>query len=136
MPALQPGGFVKTTLNRPTRPDPLEPGSSPSFDLRSLATELLAEPGVESSGRSAVTLVSHPGLTVLLTALKEGGSLAEHRAPGPTAITCVVGRVTFDTENGEEEVVAGSAIAFSPKELHSVRAKEDSAILIVIGPNE
>lgn len=125
---------MKTTLNRPTRPDALEPGTSSSFDLEALAEELLAEPEARDSGRSAVTLVSHPGLTVLLTALKKGGSLAEHKAPGPTAITCVRGRVTFDTENGEEELPAGSTIAFPPKELHSVRAREDSAILIVIGP--
>lgn len=124
---------MKTTLDRPTRPDPLDTGAAPTFDLSALAEELLAEPAAQRSGRSAVTLVSHPGLTVLLTALEEGGTLDEHRARGPVAITCVVGRVTFAAEGGEHELSAGCTIAFPPEALHSVRAAEDSAILIVLG---
>ena len=124
---------MKTTLDRPTRPDPLDTGTAPTFDLTALARELLDEPAARRSGRSAVTLISHPGLTVLLTALSEGGTLDEHRARGPVAITCVSGRVTFAAEEGEQEVPAGCTIAFPPEVLHSVRATEDSAILIVLG---
>lgn len=124
---------MKTALDRPTRPDPLESGAAPAFDLTALAQELLDEPAAERSGRSAVTLVSHPGLTVLLTALRKGGTLDEHRARGPVAVTCVLGRVTFAAEGGEKQLPAGCTIAFPPEALHSVRAAEDSAILIVLG---
>lgn len=124
---------MKTDLDRPTRPDPLDAGAAPSFDLTALADELLAEPAAERSGKSAVTLVSHPGLTVLLTALKKGGTLEEHRARGPVAVTCVMGRVTFTAQGGEQEITAGCTIAFPPEALHSVHAAEDSAILIILG---
>ena len=130
-PYLEPP--VKTTLDRPTRPDPLEAGTSPTFDLEALADELLAEPVAERSGRSAVNLVRHAGLTVVLTALAEGGILGEHRAPGPAAITCVRGQVTFTTDRGAQELARGSTITFPTGEPHSVRAREDSALLLVIG---
>ncbi|MFP3947713.1 MAG: cupin [Longimicrobiales bacterium] len=124
---------MKTELDRPTRPDPLEAGAAPAFDLAALADELLDEAAAGRSGRSAVTLVAHAGLTVLLTALRKGGTLDEHRARGPVAVTCVKGRVTFGLEGGEEDLPTGCTIAFPPDALHSVRAAEDSAILIILG---
>ena len=127
---------MKTTLDRPTRPHPLEPGTAPSFDLAALGRELLEEPAARKSGRSAVSLVAHPGLRMVLTALKAGRVVDEHRASGPTAVTCVQGRIVLDTEGGEEELAAGGTIAFPPDALHSVRAKEDSAFLIVLGAGE
>lgn len=124
---------MKNRLDRPTRPDPLAEGTAPSFDLDALAAELLEEPAAGRSGRSAVTLVSHPGLTLVLTALKKDGVLAEHRARGPVAITCVRGRVRVGAETGAEELVPGCTIAFPADALHSVRAEEDSAFLIALG---
>lgn len=127
---------MRTTLDRPIRPDPLEAGTAPAFDLQALAGELLEEPAARTSGRSAVSLVAHPGLRMVLTALKAGGVVDEHRARGPVAVTCVQGRIVLETEAGEEELPPGGTIAFPPDALHSVRAEEDSAFLIVLGAGE
>lgn len=127
---------MKTHLDRPTRPDPLEPGPAPAFDLPALARELLDEPAARKSGRSAVSLVAHPGLRIVLTALKADGVVDEHRAAGPVAVTCVEGRIVMATEAGDEKLAPGGTIAFPPDALHSVRAVEDSAFVIVLGARE
>lgn len=128
---------MKTELDRPTRPDPLAPGAAPSFDLGALASELLEESASSGSGRSAVTLISHPGLTLVLTALDAGSALAEHRAPGPVAIHCIRGRIVVGAgagdQGGGETLGPGCTIAFPPDALHSVHAEEDSAFLIALG---
>jgi len=103
-------------------------------DALALARELLESEQARKDGRAARTLGKSRGLTTVLTVLRAGGHLGEHRAPGPLAIVPVVGRATFVGPSGEEHPVSvGQTLFVGEGQTHRVTAGEDSAFLVVIG---
>ena len=125
---------MKTKLERPVRPERLESANVPAFNLKVLGEELLSEPAVEKSGRTAVTLVEHAGVTVVLTAMSEGAKLKEHAAKGPVSITCIAGEMDLASGDQVVTLATGQMLAMSPGARHSVQAKTDCVFQIIIGP--
>jgi hypothetical protein len=91
-------------------PGPLE---SPviSFDLKAEIEGLRGEGGWQA-GRDSKTLVKHPDFRVVLTVMKSGARLHEHKAAGRISV----------------QAVAGLERALP----HDVEALEDSAFLLTI----
>lgn len=86
----------------------------------------------EERARRGETLVKEGSLNVVLTAIRKGGTLGEHEAPGPATVLVVEGRVRMHVGDRIVEMGAGEMVAFDAHVRHDVVALEDSAILITI----
>lgn len=90
----------------------------------------------EGQDRGAITLVRQGGLAVVLTHLHAGSALDEHSAPGATTVQVLDGHVEVQVGEQTLDVASGRLIAFDARVRHSVRALEDSTILITLAsPN-
>jgi len=95
-----------------------------SVDLRAL---------VESTqDRRAVTLVRQGGVSVVLTHLLADAVLEEHAAPGPVTVQVLEGRVEVTLAGDALDAPAGRLVAFDSGVRHSVRAIEDSTLLLTV----
>jgi len=86
----------------------------------------------DGQNRGAVTLVKQGGLSVVLTHLHAGGTIAEHSAPGTTTVQVLDGHVCVQIGDETLDVPAGRLIAFDARVRHSVEAIEDSALLLTL----
>lgn len=87
-------------------------------------------------GKNARCLVRSAELTVVVTALAEGSELKPHHAPGPATAIVLEGEIAFRTlgEHPSETVLRQHDCAvFSANVQHSVQAKKETLLLIVIG---
>ena len=115
---------------------PFDPasGKPESFDLQTLAKELMHGESFHRSGRIARTLVRADELTTVLVAMRKGGEMHEHTAPGPAIVTVLSGEVSFKFENTPDlRLSEGSSVVFAQDEPHRVSAREDCAFLLVVG---
>ncbi|MCC6238120.1 MAG: cupin domain-containing protein [Dehalococcoidia bacterium] len=101
------------------------------IDLGEAVTELhgLAPDG---QNRGAVTLVKQGGLSVVLTHLHAGGTIAEHSAPGTTTVQVLDGQVRIQVGDETLDMLAGRLIAFDARVRHSVEAIADSTLLLTL----
>ncbi len=120
-------------FERPYRPSHLDTSWIGSFPLLAMAEQLMAEEAFAGSGRNALTLVRGEDLTVVLTVIREGALIHEHRAPGPATVITLSGSIRILTGNEKMTLEHGSAVSFTADVPHAVEAGQDSAFLIVIG---
>lgn len=111
-------------------PGPLE---SPmlSFDLNAEIEQLRKEDAWQG-GRNSKTLVKHADFRVVLTVLKSGARLHEHRAPGRISVQTVAGHIRMHVEGKVFDLPAGHLLALERGIVHDVEALEDSAFLLTI----
>ena len=111
-------------------PGPLE---SPilSFDLNAEIEGLRGENGWQA-GRDSKTLVKHPDFRVVLTLLKSGARLHEHKAAGRISVQAVAGHIRMHVEDKIFDLPAGHLLALERALPHDVEALEDSAFLLTI----
>ena len=111
-------------------PGPLE---SPmlSFDLNAEIEQLWREDGWQA-GRDSKTLVKHPDFRVVLTVLKSGARLHEHRAAGRISVHTLAGHIRMHADSKTFELPAGHLLALEREIAHDVEALEDSAFLLTI----
>ena len=101
-------------------------------DVHALAGELLQEASGKSAGRAARTL-PHPvdGLRQTLIALTDGAVMDEHESPGAASLMVIRGRVRV-LADGEDVEVGPHQIAPVPDRRHSLRAEEQSVVLLTV----
>lgn len=87
---------------------------------------------LETTDRSARTLVKNGPLRVTLVGLAAGGSMARHKAEGPITIQALEGAVTFEVEKEEWALKAGSMLALEPGVVHSVRSEKGGFFLLTV----
>lgn len=111
-------------------PGPLE---SPilSFDLNAEIGRLRGEDGWQA-GRDSKTLVKHPDFRVVLTVLKSGARLHEHKAAGRISVQAVAGHIRMHVQDKVFDLPAGHLLALERALPHDVEALEDSAFLLTI----
>lgn len=111
-------------------PGPLE---SPmlSFDLNKEIDQMRGEAGWQA-GRDSKTLVKHPDLRVVLTVMKSGACLHEHRAAGRISVQTLVGHIRMHAGSKIFDLPAGHLLALEQEIAHDVEALEDSAFLLTI----
>ncbi len=103
-----------------------------TIDVHALAAELLAEATAADAGRAARTL-PHPvdGLRQTLIALTAGSVMDEHESPGAASLMVIRGRVRLLA--GDDDVLVGPhQIAPVPDRRHSLRAEEQSVVLLTV----
>jgi quercetin dioxygenase-like cupin family protein len=101
------------------------------FDLPRQLAELRAELP-ENRDRRGITLVKEHGITVVLTALKQGAQLREHDTPGPATVQVIDGEVAMKVGDEGMSLGPGQLIAFDARVPHEVEATSDAAILITV----
>ena len=100
------------------------------LDLEEAARDLRALD--ESQDRRAVTLVRQSGLSVVLMHLRADGVLDEHAAPGPVTVSVLDGHVEVILGDESFDAPPRRLVAFDAGVRHSVRAIEDSTLLLTI----
>lgn len=110
-------------------------GPALRFDVAAEVEALLGEPAWERFDRNARTLVKDGGLRVVLTALKSGASLAEHRVSARVIVQTVSGHLRLHLMEGDTITVdlpAGQLAVLQPGITHRVEAVEESAFLLTV----
>src|SRR5690625_1069247 len=104
-----------------------------TLDLASLAQEKLANALESKSGRDAATVCGgrDKHLRQTISALKNGGELAEHASPGEATLQVLVGRIKLRTRTESVELGEGEYMHI-PDELHAVDALTDSVFLLTV----
>jgi len=116
-------------------PGPLE-NPVLSFDLNAEIAQLRKEDAWQG-GRNSKTLVKHSDFRVVLTVLKSGARLHEHRAAGRISVQTVAGHIRMHVEGKALDLPTGHLLALERAIAHDVEALEDSAFLLTIAwPNE
>jgi quercetin dioxygenase-like cupin family protein len=102
------------------------------LDLSQEAAALRAEPAWQQNDRNARTFVKEADLRVVLTVLKQGAIVKEHRAPGTAVVQAVSGRLRLRIADQAVELSAGQAVILERDMPHDVEALDESAFTIAI----
>jgi quercetin dioxygenase-like cupin family protein len=100
--------------------------------LKEEISGILAETPWQQTGRNAKTLAKYGSFRIVLTALKQGSSLEEHRAKGCISIQLLEGRVRVTAAAEVHELSQGELLALDHAVPHAVQALEDSIFLITM----
>lgn len=102
------------------------------FRLNDEVSGILAEAPWQQTGRNARTLAKYANFRIVLTALKQGSALEEHRAKGCISIQMLEGRVRITAGGEVLESSKGELVALDHAVPHAVQALEDSIFLITM----
>jgi quercetin dioxygenase-like cupin family protein/iron-sulfur cluster repair protein YtfE (RIC family) len=100
------------------------------LDLGAAARDLHASPEIARDGRTARTLIKDDALRQVLVALRTGGRLAEHRAPGPASVQVLSGRVAVTLQGVVYELSTGGLLRLPSGSPHAVLAHTDATLLV------
>jgi quercetin dioxygenase-like cupin family protein len=103
-----------------------------ALNLLDEAAALRRESSWEQSDRNAKTFVKATDLRLVLTTLKQGAVVKEHRAPGSAVVQTLSGRIRLGLPGQTVELPAGALVVLEPNLPHDVEALEESAFAITI----
>ncbi len=103
-----------------------------TFDFAAEVARLHAEETWLRGTRNAKTLVKEPDFRLILIALRQGGRMEEHRAPGRISIHTLSGRLRLQVLGQSIDLSAGQILALDPNIAHDVEALDESAFLLTI----
>lgn len=104
------------------------------FDISHEITQLRLEDSWQrGTGRSSKTLVKHPDFRIVLTLMKPGSRMHEHRTGARISIQAVMGRIKLHLPQRTVELSAGQLLALDSEVPHNVEAEEESAFLLTVG---
>ncbi|MGV0745306.1 cupin domain-containing protein [Mycolicibacterium sp. XJ870] len=103
------------------------------ISLTALARQQLASARTANSGRSAHTVYGghEHALRQTLIALAKGNGLDEHESPGEATLQVIEGRVRLANSTNGWEGSPGDHIVV-PRERHTLKALEDSVVLLTV----
>jgi quercetin dioxygenase-like cupin family protein len=78
------------------------------------------------------TLLKTKDMEVIRLVLPAGKELPIHQAPSEITVQCLEGKVLFTAHGQECELAAGKFLYLSAAEPHSLKAVEDSSLLLTI----
>lgn len=88
--------------------------------------------GAELKNARTTTLVKTDSLEVIRLVLLAGKDIKPHEVPGEVIVQCLEGKVAFRTGEVDCELTAGKLIYLAGADQHSLRAVEDSSLLVTI----
>ena len=92
-------------------------------------------PSIEANGRREPrVLFSHPGCRAVLVDLNAGDELGDHRTHEHAALEVVSGRLQLAAGGRDVECEAGTLVSLEARETRSIRALEDSRVLMILAP--
>jgi len=120
------------TGGSPQRPPHQLDEAITELDLSAEVAALRDEPAWQQGDRNARTFFKESDLRVLLTVLRQGAMLREHRVPGPATVQLLSGRIRLGLSGRAIELSAGRLAILERDVPHDVEALEESAFLISI----
>ena len=78
------------------------------------------------------TIVKTDDLEVIRIVLPAGNDLPPHQVPGEITVQCLEGKVTFRVGEVDRELTAGKMLYLEGGSKHSLRASENSSLLVTI----
>ena len=120
------------------RPLPVDGNLLEKFCLEAIGREMRGEEAYQRTSKNARTLVRGDELTTVVVALKQGTKLKEHHSSGPATVIVLEGEIDFHCPGQDRtfRLTGSQSVVFSSAIQHSVRAIEDSLLLIVFGQKE
>ena len=103
-----------------------------ALNLLDEAAALRREPAWRQGDRNAKTFVKANDLRVVLTTLKQGAVVKEHRAPGSAVVQTLSGRIRLGLPDQAVDLPVGALVVLEPNLPHDVEALEESAFAITI----
>ena len=103
-----------------------------SFDLERELEQLRQEESYRASDRNARTLVKETGLQVVLTVMRTGARLQEHKTSGPISLQTLTGHIRLRTPDETVDLPVGHVAMLGGEIAHDVEAVEESAFLLTI----
>ena len=125
----RPKGQTGGTGERPAR---RVSGPVTVFDLAGEVDTLRHESAWQQGDRNAKTFIKESGVRVVLTALKAGALVKEHRVPGPATVEALSGRLSLRLPDQTVQLTAGQLLALPADLPHDVEALEESTFLVTI----
>ena len=126
----RPAGQTSGTEQRP--PHVLQ-GPTTVLDLLDEAAALRREPAWPQGDRNAKTFVKAGDLRLVLTTLKQGAIVKEHRAPGSAVVQTLSGHIRLSVPDRQAvDLPAGSLVVLEADLPHDVEALVESAFTITI----
>jgi len=103
------------------------------FSLQAMSRELLERARTGSGDRAAATVIGghEKVLRQTVIAMASGALLAEHENPGEASVHVLAGRVRLEAGQDSWEGRQGDLLVV-PAAPHSLRALEDSAVLLTV----
>ena len=86
---------------------------------------------LEEKPKHMEKLLTLPNVSVVNIQLKTGETIAEHDSKREVIIIVRKGAVIFDVEGEETLVTQGNVLHMAPLEKHSLRATEDTDIIVL-----
>jgi quercetin dioxygenase-like cupin family protein len=120
------------TQTRRPRPDRPEIGPFVHNHLAKEIERLKTEPPWHDGDRNAITLTKRVGLTLVLTVLRQGAVLREHRAPTAVALHVISGRMALRVGEQSLELGPGDVVTMEPGLVHAGEARADTAFLLTL----
>jgi len=106
------------------------------FDFRHEIDELKSTEFWKSEDRTAKTLFKQGNLRIVLTMMKAGAVLKEHKAEGNVSIHVLRGRIRVKLDRDTNEVEQGQMMILSPGIPHAVEALDETAFMILVSATE
>ena len=120
------------TERRQPRADRPEAGPFVHHRLAEEVERLKTEPDWHDGDRNAITLTKRPGLRLVLTVLRQGAALREHRAPAAATLHVISGRMVVRVGDRSLDLGPGEVVTMEPGLTHAGEARADTAFLLTL----
>lgn len=99
-------------------------------DLTAFIEQVKDEKAWDNSDRNAITVFKTEGITIVLSALKEGAVIKDNIVNGFLTVQVLEGTIRMDTLEGDIDMQDNQLIAFHPNIPHSIEARSSSVLLL------
>jgi quercetin dioxygenase-like cupin family protein len=103
-----------------------------AFHLEDEAARLRTGEPWERSGRNAKTLVKRDDFRVVLTVMKAGNRIKEHKAAGSISVQTLAGHIRLHLPEEKVDLPAGQLLALDAALPHDVETVRESAFLLTL----
>jgi quercetin dioxygenase-like cupin family protein len=107
-------------------------GATQDFDLANEIASLKREPSWQKGDRNSRTLVHESQLRIIVTTMKAGARLHEHRTEGAVSIQTINGHIRLSTVQGVLDLPQGRLVALRPGVPHDLEAVDESAFILTV----
>lgn len=103
-----------------------------THDLATEVEHLFTEKSWRQGMSNAKTLVKEADLRIVVVALRRGGRMEEHRAPGCISIHTLTGHLRLFVRGLTIDLLAGQILVLDPNVVHEVEAVDESTFLLTM----
>ncbi len=107
-------------------------GPARDFNLADEIASLRSEPSWQQSDRNSRTLVHESQLRIIVTVMKAGARLHEHRTDGAVSIQTIQGHLRLGIGQDAVDLPQGQLVAIEPGVTHELDAIDESAFILTV----